>query len=131
MCPCVKFQYISGTHGLFNLFSATIRFNAGDGSDATIRYMLVDTIQIVWTHNCEHGVINGFDVTVVNDQNEPSLVDGSGAIVEVGSIFNIGNEYVQCGPEQVLAKIPALKHDEKDALASLVRFVPLEEVITE
>ena len=24
--------------------------------------MKVDTIQLIWTHKCEHGVINGFDV---------------------------------------------------------------------
>ena len=27
-----------------------------------MRFMKVDTIQLVWMHNCEHGVINGFYV---------------------------------------------------------------------
>lgn len=98
----------------------------GDGSDPEIRYMLVDTIQIVWTHNCEHGVINGFDATIANSKDEG--VDGG---LREGSVLGIGNDYVQCGPEQVLAKIPAQTGAEKDEYVSLVQFLPAHELVGE
>lgn len=69
----------------------------GDGSPPIIRFMKVDTIQLVWTHNCEHGVINGFDVNC-------STI---GAI-EVGNHFVVTDDYVQVGPEQVVARIPTV-----------------------
>lgn len=86
--------------------------------------MLVDTIQIVWTHNCEHGVLNGFDVTITDGK-----VGVYGDVVESGSIFKVGKEYIQCGPEQVVAKIPSSRGMENDMYVSLDRFVPDEEVL--
>ena len=86
--------------------------------------MLVDTIQIVWTHNCEHGVLNGFDVTITDGK-----VGVYGDAVESGSVFKVGNEYIQCGPEQVVAKIPSSRGMENDMYVSLDRFVPDEEVL--
>jgi len=58
--------------------------------------MQVDTIQLVWTHDCEHGVINGFDLS-------PDCSDG---VVRLGSRFAITSDYLQIGPEQILARIP-------------------------
>ena len=96
----------------------------GDGSGPIIRYMLVDTMQIVWTHNCEHGVLNGFDVTIIDGE-----VGVYGDAVESGSIFMIGYDYIQCGPEQVFAKIPASRGIENGIYVSLDQFVPDEEVL--
>ena len=95
--------------------------------------MLVDTIQIVWTHNCEHGVINGFDITInTNEHKHESSTynEVNGAVVNVGSTFVIGNEYVQCGPEQVVAKIPITRDSDKNEFVSLVQFLPNNEILT-
>ena len=100
--------------------------HAGDGSDPIVRYMLVDTIQIVLTHDCEHGVINGFDITVTNGNDEP---ERCGGVVEVGNKFVIGDAYIQCGPEQILAKLPTVKGAEENIHISGVRFLPKEEVM--
>ena len=37
--------------------------------DAVAEYKLcrVDTIQVVWTHNCQHGVLRGLAVDIKND----------------------------------------------------------------
>lgn len=61
----------------------------GDDSPPTIRYAQVETIQIVWTHNCEHGVIRGADM--FQQKNGQGLV--------------LGNDSVQFGPEQLLARL--------------------------
>ena len=106
-----------------------IHLNVGDGSDPTIRYMLVDTIQIVWSHNCEHGFVNGFDAKVIS-QGEPTPISSYGSDLKVGSVFEIGNEYIQCGPEQVIAKIPTLKDDETDVFVSMAKFLAVEEILT-
>lgn len=64
----------------------------GDGTPATVRFALVDTIQVVWTHNCEHGVIRGLDVEVVHDNDERFVVSPS--------------DMIEFGPEQLLARVP-------------------------
>jgi len=92
--------------------------------------MQVDTIQLVWTHNCEHGVINGFDLSVAS----ATAVEESagGAMVEQGSYFILSNEYAQIGPEQVLARIPSSKRNlngEREILLSLAEFNPEEEMM--
>lgn len=61
----------------------------GDGSDPTVAYARVDNLQIVWTHNCEHGVVRGLALELNED----------GRFIE-------DDEGVEFGPEQLLAKIP-------------------------
>ena len=95
----------------------------GDGSDPTIRYCLVDTIQIVWTHDCEHGVIRGFELDVENDSTGDT-------VVERGSCFVVNeSEYVDIGPEQLLAKIPTIRDTATELIILLVTFDPAPELI--
>lgn len=89
--------------------------------------MLVDTIQIVWTHNCEHGVINGFHA-IINDDRNKAIEQESGYEISVGSVFEIGSEYVQCGPEQVVAKIPT-SSNAADNFVSQAKFIPEKEML--
>jgi hypothetical protein len=95
----------------------------GDGSPQIVRFMKVDTIQLVWTHSCEHGVINGFDINC-------SAI----GVIEIGNIFVVTNEYVQIGPEQVLARIPAVLMKENNAenemWLSEALFNPQDEIMT-
>mmetsp|Transcript_15583 Transcript_15583/g.23567 ORF Transcript_15583/g.23567 Transcript_15583/m.23567 type:complete len:202 (+) Transcript_15583:35-640(+) len=109
----------------------------GDGSPATVRYCLVDTVQIVWTHDCEHGLVYGFDLTVADNNDEQVSSDEHGAIIKKGNIFIIQNEsYVQCGPEQILCRIPvsSTELESKDvttqAYASNADFNPIDEIMT-
>jgi hypothetical protein len=108
----------------------------GDGSPSVVRYCLVDTVQIVWTHDCEHGLVYGFDLVVVDNEGKVSC-DEPGAIVKKGSVFVIEDEsYVQCGPEQILSRIPVSsteikwKEDTKQAYTSIVDFNPVNEIMT-
>ena len=99
----------------------------GDGSPSYVRYMVVDTIQLVWTHDCEHGVINGYDLLVEDASNEDQIVEKSK--------FISTDEYLQIGPEQLLAKIPTHQIHDNDTSCCPIRlsmsnFHPKEEMIT-
>jgi hypothetical protein len=103
----------------------------GDGSAPRIRYLIVDTIQLVWTHDCEHGVINGFDLLIQNGDDSSKSSTGA---VEIGSNFIAEDDYVQVGPEQILARIPAVSMNEnsteRDLWSALATFYPDDEMIT-
>lgn len=88
----------------------------GDGSPAIIRYMKVDTVQIVWTHDCEHGLVYGFDVKC-----DSVVKKGDEFIIQV-------DNYVQCGPEQILCRIPVCS-ESNEVVFSCVDFNPADEII--
>ena len=67
----------------------------GDGGPPTFCYGLVETIQLVWTHNCEHGVIRALPLKLEGDK-VLALED---------------EECIEFGPEQLIAKLP-LEWDE-------------------
>mmetsp|Transcript_19356 Transcript_19356/g.29142 ORF Transcript_19356/g.29142 Transcript_19356/m.29142 type:complete len:168 (+) Transcript_19356:45-548(+) len=64
----------------------------GDGTDPYVVYARIDSIQLVWTHNCEHGVLRGFQIEMDESGRDAKLVD---PLTEL-----------QFGPEQLIAKIP-------------------------
>jgi hypothetical protein len=79
----------------------------GDGSPACFNYCAVETIQLVWTHNCEHGFIQGMAVNV----------DADSSTVEIISPLN----FIDFGPEQLVARLPVkwISDDEAELLVSL------------
>ena len=58
--------------------------------------MSVDHLQIVWTHNCEHGEVRGWPLALAQDRS------GQG-----WTALRAGEDLVQCGPEQLVARLPA------------------------
>lgn len=68
----------------------------GDGGPAAWEYCLVDTIQIVWSHNCEHGVVRGFPLQMSSSLDEPVLIADFDNMIDFG-------------PEQLVARIPVQK----------------------
>jgi ribosomal protein L27 len=81
----------------------------GEGTPPTIRYAKIETMQLVWTHNCEHGVLRGIEVQV--DSADPFRIAPTMPLVQV-----------QLGPEQLLARIPVTWHEEKEEGVSQVPF---------
>ena len=69
----------------------------GDGSAPAWHYLLVDTLQIVWSHNCEHGVVRGFDM-VMDDRNDHNSL---ATVLRVQDY----NDMIDFGPEQLVARI--------------------------
>ena len=65
----------------------------GDGSPSRWRYARVENIQIIWTHNCEHGVIRGVALDPIFSKDKPPR-------------FSVAEEQVEFGPEQLVARIP-------------------------
>lgn len=63
----------------------------GPGDEPELAYAVVDTLQLVFTRNCEHGWIYG-------SRLECDDSDGSLRVPE-------GDAFVQLGPEQLLARL--------------------------
>ena len=71
----------------------------GDGSPATIRYATVIDIQLVWTHNCEHGVICALDMELLpNDEDDNHHCQRLAVSTPLKD--------VEFGPDQLIARIP-------------------------
>ena len=62
----------------------------GDGDEPALAYAVVDTLQLVFTHNCEHGWIYGSALEC----------DADGSLRPPD-----GDAFVQFGPEQLLARL--------------------------
>ena len=61
----------------------------GDGSEPKFHYCQMETLQLVWTHNCEHGVIRGYQLDCLDSET-----------------LELSDEVVEFGPEQLIARIP-------------------------
>lgn len=64
----------------------------GDGP-IQYEYCMVESLQVVWTHNCEHGVIRGYSLRPMDGDNDLFQVDPTWNSIEFG-------------PEQLLARLP-------------------------
>lgn len=73
----------------------------GTGDPPSYEYCVVETLQVVWTHNCEHGFISGLAIDI--DLNSKK--------VEVISPL----EFVDFGPEQLVARLPVNWLDDEEA----------------
>jgi hypothetical protein len=75
----------------------------GDGSPADWKLARLETIQLVWTHNCEHGVLRGMAVKLLDDGKTIQYDDG-----------NDDEMMVEFGPEQLVARLPVVWDDSVD-----------------
>lgn len=82
----------------------------GEGTTPKFEYARVENIQIVWTHNCEHGVIRGVAL-------EPNFDENTIVTFQV-----VENEQVEFGPEQLVARIPVEWSKAFDQGKALVAF---------
>ncbi|OEU11239.1 hypothetical protein FRACYDRAFT_246352 [Fragilariopsis cylindrus CCMP1102] len=71
----------------------------GDG-DIQYKICRIETIQIVWTHNCEHGVLRGLDINTTNSSS-----------TKRGLRFFIPTPFVdvEFGPEQLVGRINTIE----------------------
>ena len=79
----------------------------GDGQAPAWEYCLVDTIQIVWSHNCEHGVVRGFALTTTTTTNDTKAHDGT-TLLKVADYDTM----IDFGPEQLVARIPVKQESD-------------------
>ena len=98
----------------------------------TYHYAVVETIQIVWTHNCEHGVIGAWPLSLVrndyDDDHDRGDSTSTTALPSIMQKFEIENyEMVLFGPEQLVAKLPC-RLEEGDATVH-VECPPLQLVL--
>jgi hypothetical protein len=79
----------------------------GSGNSPSVAYCSIETIQVVWTHNCEHGVLRGMElVRVNNNDNYSNVLKATGKMIEFG-------------PEQLLARIPVEWIEKDESRTSL------------
>jgi hypothetical protein len=78
-----------------------------------IEFCCIDTMQVVWTHNCEHGVLRGEEmIPVENTDHLVNIIHESdaAATTSAGSgllpILQSTGRMVEFGPEQLTARIP-------------------------
>mmetsp|Transcript_5959 Transcript_5959/g.13060 ORF Transcript_5959/g.13060 Transcript_5959/m.13060 type:complete len:228 (+) Transcript_5959:268-951(+) len=73
----------------------------GPGDEPTWSYAIVDTIQINWTHNCEHGVVRGYRLELDRDEMTLRRTDDD----------------IDFGPEQIVARINNVEWKEDASIA--------------
>ena len=112
----------------------------GTGEAAAWEYCLLDEddcLQIVWSHNCEHGVVRGWPCVLLppDDETDPdnksSTVEGDNATCLLRFLKN-NDEMVEFGPEQVVARIPSnmiikLEDNEEEDLPTYRSLIPLSD----
>lgn len=82
----------------------------GDGTPPTFLYARIETIQVVWTHNCEHGVLRGIEVNLIQEGgNDDGTSTGTFKFVESNPLVEI-----EFGPEQLLARVPVSWDEERN-----------------
>ena len=88
----------------------------GNGSPPAWHYLLVDTLQIVWSHNCEHGVVRGFGLTVVGDDDNDADDDDDNNNDSTTTLLRVSdyNDMIDFGPEQLVARIAVEALDDDD-----------------
>ena len=100
----------------------------GPGDDPYWSYALVDGLQVVWTHNCEHGVVRGWHLDLDRDGGGggDESDDNSGGMVHVLRRSE-AEEEVEFGPEQIIGRIRGIQWDEISTIAATP--VPLNDDI--
>lgn len=84
----------------------------GDGSPPTFHYCRVETLQIVWTHNCEHGVIRGFPLEPVGREQQQKEQEEDTSVY-LKFVVDL-EDPVEFGPEQLVARLSGIQWDEMD-----------------
>ena len=90
--------------GTWNVDGVTV----GDGDDIEFQYCLLDSLQIVWTHNCEHGVLRGIELVECHNHHPNPNTN-----TNTNCCLIMTDEFVEFGPEQLVAKLP-VKDDDDD-----------------
>ena len=87
-----------------------------DSVDPSIAYCQVETIQVVWTHNCEHGVLRGRRLWTRKSRDD----DGSTTLLQAAAATEDDDALVELGPEQLVARLPVEWKDGADCCIPLV-----------
>jgi hypothetical protein len=89
----------------------------GTGSPPGFSYARMETIQIVWTHNCEHGVLRGVELEL-----EAQVREDDSSESRTAQFFReaVPLEPVEFGPDQLVARLPVTWNDETNTGISAV-----------
>ena len=109
--------YQTGTWYVDGVQVGDVNNNNDDSDDSdtpSFRWAMIDTMQVVWTHNCEHGVLRGITLYEEeededgddNDKEEENqskpLTEGRRRRLKTSNPL----EFIEFGPEQLVARVP-------------------------
>ena len=91
----------------------------GYGTTPKLEWAKIDNLQVVWSHNCEHGVLRGIslkekEVLHSNDNNDDDNKDNNDRnhrrhLCQVEPL-----DIVEFGPEQLIARVPVVWEDDQE-----------------
>ena len=95
-----------------------------DDAPPAVAFCRLETMQIVWTHNCEHGVLRGMELiqrqqlvprcSVDEDTGAPADSPCNGSRTKDSASLLVTHRVVEFGPEQLLARFPVVWKDEDE-----------------
>ena len=80
----------------------------------SFHYCLLENVQIVWTHNCEHGVLRGIELEPRLD-NDPT----SRMTLTLPDKENMNQAFVEFGPEQLVARLHSVEWNSDESRATI------------
>ena len=92
----------------------------GSDEEPRLEAAQVSNLQVVWTHDCEHGVIRGEHCSLPH-----SCGDGDGDGDGTEDSLRLDDEYVQFGPEQLVARLDVEGEEGEDGMAVFRLRAPL------
>jgi hypothetical protein len=92
----------------------------GDGTTPKIEWAKIDNLQVVWSHNCEHGVLRG--ISFKEEEEEEALNINDDHDNKDNNNWNHRRRFfqvepldvVEFGPEQLVARVPVIWEDGQE-----------------
>lgn len=73
----------------------------GDEDHPSLAFCQIETIQVVWTHNCEHGVLRGMELVLGDEDGDDKSKSSKTQLKATGNV-------IEFGPEQLVARFPVI-----------------------
>jgi hypothetical protein len=96
--------------------------SVGDGTPPRISFAKVDHLQIIWTHNCEHGYIRGDALEIVDNDDDD---------LKIQTMSDKNGELVDIGPEQLEARIASVEWRTISEVDSIIQATTIDRDVYE
>ena len=113
--------YQTGTWYVDGVAVGEATISGSESTEPRLEYAQIDTIQVVWTHNCEHGVIRGTKLVKVLAGDMPPTgneIDGDASQSKQSLLQRLDDHAVEFGPEQLVARLPVREWREDEESGS-------------
>jgi hypothetical protein len=101
----------------------------GEGTTPKIEWAKIDNLQVVWSHNCEHGVLRGIsfkeeeeEALNINDDHDNRDNNNWNHRRRICQVEPL--DVVEFGPEQLIARVPVIWEDGQETKCRIA--VPID-----